>query len=119
LDGARRSDVQGREAQTLVGRMWLAFVEPPVRLRFKVPAAALEPGPIESRASLLARFDETHATLMALLDESDAFDRMRVRVPTAFAKRLTVNLFDTFLVIAAHGRRHLWQAKRVVKRIEN
>jgi hypothetical protein len=75
-----------REARTLVGRIWVRLVEPPVRLRLKVPAAALQPGEIESRELLLARFDETHATLIALLDESDAYDRMRVRIPTPFAK---------------------------------
>jgi hypothetical protein len=107
---ATTSDVS--ERPTLVGRIWWRLVEPPVRLRLKVPAAALQPGAIESRALLMSRFDETHATLIALLEESDAYDRMRVRIPTPFAKRLTVTLFDAFEVLAAHGRRHLWQAER-------
>jgi hypothetical protein len=108
------------ERPTLVGRIWWRLVEPPVRLRLKVPAAALQPGAIESRALLMSRFDETHATLIALLEESDAYDRMRVRIPTPFAKRLTVTLFDAFEVLAAHGRRHLWQAERLEKlKIEN
>jgi hypothetical protein len=96
----------------MVGRVWLALVEPPVRIRLKVPAAALQPGEITTRDALLARFGETHATLIALLDESDAYDRMRLRVPSAFAKRITVTLYDAFVVLAAHGRRHLWQAGR-------
>jgi DinB superfamily len=103
------------EKRTIAGRVWLSLVEPPVRLRLKVPAAALQPGEIVSRESLLVRFDETHAMLIALLDESDAYDRMSVRIPTPFAKRITVTLLDSFAVLAAHGRRHLWQAERALR----
>jgi hypothetical protein len=116
LEATTVANVVSSERPTLVGRIWVSLVEPPVRLRLKVPAAALQPGAIESRAVLLSRFDETHATLIALLDESDAYDRMRVRIPTPFAKRLTVTLLDTFAVLSAHGRRHLWQAERAVAR---
>ena len=115
LDGATKQSVPTRENRSIPGRVWARLVEPPVRLRLKVPAAALQPGEIGSREQLLARFGETHAALIALLDESDAYDRMRLRVATPFAKRLTVNMVDTFAVLAAHGRRHLWQARRAVR----
>ncbi|HEV7768622.1 MAG TPA: DinB family protein [Thermoanaerobaculia bacterium] len=115
LDGAVAKDVTGEEKRSLVARIWLWLVEPPVRLRLKVPAAALQPGVIESRASLLARFEGTHQLLIALLDESDGYDRMRLRIPTPFAKRITVTMLDSFAVLAAHGRRHLWQAERALR----
>lgn len=115
LDGATEQSVATKERRTIVGRVWLSLVEPPVRLRLKVPAAALQPGEIGSRELLLTRFGETHATLIALLDESDAYDRTRLRIPTPFAKRVTVTLLDSFVVLAAHGRRHLWQARRAAK----
>lgn len=112
LDAATVQQTESDERPSLIGGLWRRIVEPPVRVRLKVPAKALEPGEIISRDALLARFAETHATLIALLDESDAYDRMRVRVSTPFAKRITVNLLDTFAVLAAHGRRHVWQAER-------
>jgi hypothetical protein len=115
LDGATASSSVTSEKRSLVGRVWLRLVEPPVRLRLKVPSSALQPGEIVSRAALLARFAETHETLIALLDESDAYDRMRLRIPTPFAKRITVTLLDSFAVLAAHGRRHLWQAERALR----
>jgi hypothetical protein len=105
------------EEPTFIGRIWLSLVEPPVRFRLKVPAAALQPGAIESREILLTRFADTHAKLIALLEESDAHDRMKVRVPTAFAKRITVTLLDAFAVLTAHGRRHLWQAERALRKL--
>ncbi|HYC61786.1 MAG TPA: DinB family protein [Thermoanaerobaculia bacterium] len=115
LDVATVEGTPSKERPSLMGGMWRRLVEPPVRVRLKVPAAALQPGEIASRDALLARFAETHATLIALLDESDAYDRMRVRIATPFAKRLTVNLLDTFAVLAAHGRRHVWQAERALR----
>ena len=115
LDAATVAQTASPEKPTIVGRIWLRLVEPPVRKRLKVPAAALQPGEIVSRDALLARFGETHATLIALLNESDAYDRMRLRIPTPFAKRITVTLLDSFVVLAAHGRRHLWQAERALR----
>ena len=115
LDASTVSDVLSKEKMSIVGRLWHSLVEPPARMRLKVPAAALQPGEIVSREALLARFAETHGTLIALLEESDAYDRMRLRIPTAFAKRITVTLYDGFVVLAAHGRRHLWQAERAVR----
>jgi len=115
LDVATVQQKPSRERPSLMGDMWRRLVEPPVRVRLKVPAAALQPGEIVSRDALLARFAETHATLLALLDESDAYDRMRLRIPTPFAKRISVNLLDTFAVLAAHGRRHVWQAERALR----
>jgi hypothetical protein len=114
LDASSMSAGTSREKLSIVARLWLSLVEPPARLRLKVPAAALQPGEITTREALLTRFIETHETLIALLEESDAYDRMRVRLPSAFAKRITVTLFDSFVVLAAHARRHLWQAERVV-----
>jgi DinB superfamily len=115
LDGATAQSIVPAEKRSIPGRVWLRLVEPPVRLRLKVPAAALQPGEINSREQLMTRFSDTHATLIALLDESDAYDRMNLRVQTPFSKRVTVTLVDTFAVLAAHGRRHLWQAKRAVR----
>lgn len=119
LDAASMSDAVSKEKTSIVGRVWLSLVEPPARIRLKVPAAALQPGEITTRDALLARFGETHATLIALLDESDAYDRMRVRIPSPFAKRIRVTLYDAFVVLAAHGRRHVWQAEKAVRGIEN
>lgn len=115
LDGATAQSVVTDEKRSIPGRVWLRLVEPPVRLRLKVPAAALQPGEIRSREELMTRFGETHTNLIALLDESDAYDRMSLRVQTPFSKRVTVTLVDTFAVLAAHGRRHLWQARRAVR----
>lgn len=115
LDASTVQQTATHERPSIMGGIWRRLVEPPVRVKLKVPAAALQPGEIVSRDALLVRFDETHGALLALLDESDSYDRMRVRISTPFARRITVNLLDTFAVLAAHGRRHVWQAERAVR----
>ena len=115
LDASAMSDAVSKEKTSLIGRLWLGMVEPPARMRLKVPAAALQPGEITTRDALLARFGETHGTLIALLEESDAYDRMHLRIQTAFAKWISVTLYDGFVVLAAHGRRHVWQAERAAR----
>ena len=37
----------------------------------------------------------------------------KIRVVSAFDSRVKYNLFATFAILAAHQRRHLWQAERV------
>lgn len=115
LEASAIAQTGRQETLSIVGRMYRRLVEPPARLRLKVPAAALLPGEIVSREALLARFSETHATLIALIEESDAYDRMRIRIPTPFAKRITITLYDSFAVLAAHARRHIWQAERAAR----
>lgn len=115
LDAATKADRVMPEKLSFLGGAYRWLIEPPSRLRLKVPAAALLPGEIVSRDALMVRFAETHRELIALLDESDAYDRMRVRIPTPFAKKITVSILDAFAVLAAHGRRHLWQAERAVR----
>ena len=72
------------------------------------------PGAAPSRIDvLISRFDQTHAQLVKLIEETDAIDRMRIRIPFADYEWLRPTLFDTFCIIAAHDRRHLWQAEQV------
>lgn len=102
------------EKPTFAGRMFLKIMEPPVRrMRVKIPTPKLAPRQMPSRNELLQRFDETHAQLLALLDESDAYDRTKLRVGTPASNLIKMTFVDAFSVIASHARRHLWQAERV------
>ena len=105
-----------RERMSIFGRIFLWVMEPPVKKRLPVPTRAFKPGAITTREALLARFDAQHASLIALLEESDRLDRKRIRVLDPVGK-FTLPLFDTFAILAAHGRRHVWQAERAAGRM--
>ena len=112
LDRAGHTTPRPRERMSLFGWLFLRFMEPPVRKKLRVPNRVFKPGAVTTREALLARFEEQHATLIALLEESDTRDRRRLRVPDPVGK-FTIPLYDTFAILAAHGRRHLWQAERI------
>ncbi|HEX8254801.1 MAG TPA: DinB family protein [Thermoanaerobaculia bacterium] len=104
------------EKPSFAGRMFLKIMEPPVRrMRVKIPTQKLAPREMPSRNELLQRFDQTHAQLIALLEESDAYDRTKLRVGTPASKLIKITFIDAFAVMASHARRHLWQAERAVR----
>jgi hypothetical protein len=113
-EAAVRSDSPD-EKHSLTGRLFLYIMEPPVRrFRVKIPTEKLAPRELPARTDLLQRFDEMHAQLMSVVEESDPFDRSKLRVPSPASKRITMTLLDALALLASHARRHLWQAERAV-----
>ncbi len=115
LDGGQAATpaLHRRERMGFFGWVFLKVMEPPVRKKLRVPARPFKPGAITTREALLARFEAQHQGLIALLEESDGRDRRRLRVLDPVGK-FRLPILDTFCVLAAHGRRHLWQAERAV-----
>lgn len=116
-EGRRRGLVAERPYRTgLVGRWLAALLEPPPR--FGVPA----PGRIRPRrpgpgggpdASPLPRFEALRGRLGERLEAADGLDLRRIRVTSPFFWWLRFDLGSAFRIVAAHERRHLWQARRV------
>jgi hypothetical protein len=116
LDEATVRNGSTEEKLTWRGRLFVHIMEPPVgRIRLPLPTAKLAPVRMESREALMERFADMHDQLLALLIESDALDRNRLRVTTPASKRITITLVDGFSLLAAHARRHLWQAERAAR----
>lgn len=89
-------------------RWWL---EPPSRL--KLPTAApFVPLPVTDPSQVLLDFVEINAKLAAEIAsaEGQALDRVKIRSP--FAENMKYGVFSAFVLVAAHNRRHLWQAAR-------
>jgi hypothetical protein len=105
--------VQG-EGRTLMGRILTWSQEPPVRFRIRTfqaiepPTGALDP------ARVVEDFELLHEELIVRINESGSLDRRRVRVASVLNPRLTLSLGDWFAFLAAHARRHLWQAERAL-----
>lgn len=113
LDAATVRSQQPREPLSMKGWLLVTFMEPPVRrLRLKLPTQKIAPLPMPSRDVLVQRFEEMHRQLAALLEESDGYDRLKLRVTTPASKHLKITLVDGFSLLTAHARRHLWQAER-------
>lgn len=100
----------------LLGRALAWFLEPPYRIRAKTGAAFVA-GADLPKAAVMEKWDRCHRELDALLDRSRgvAIDRVKIVSPFDPRGRMKYSVYSSFLIIAAHERRHLWQASRVVQ----
>jgi hypothetical protein len=118
MDRGRADGLLGRPAPglTLLGRIVVWSQEPPVRLRMRTrqplepPEGGLDP------ASVLEEFELLHEELIVRINESGSLDRQRIRIRSVLAPRLQLSLGDWFAFLAAHARRHLWQAEQALER---
>ena len=105
-----RSDDKQRYKLDFAGQLLAWSLEPPVFLKLKAPKLAQ---PIESAGpeSTLQEFERVHDELLGLLHASagKAIDQQRMKSPFA---NMHYNAYAAFRIIAAHDRRHLWQARK-------
>ena len=102
------------------GRQFANSLEPPVTRRMRAPRKII-PRPITSRDEILRSYRDAHDRLRKLLADSAAIDVNRAKFRNPFIHVVRVRISTAFNVIAAHDRRHLWQAEQVEKdyRIRN
>ena len=85
---------------------------PASRWHVRSPRAFL-PAPGESRDEVLSAFDEVQGQFVDRLRQADGLDLARVRVSSPVAPWWRLSLGAAFAVLAAHERRHVWQARQV------
>jgi hypothetical protein len=100
-----------------LGRLFVNSLEPPAKSRTKRKA----PGKIRPRESpgLRDAFDAFIASqepVRAFLREYANIDLVGIRFPNPFIGLIHFSLATGLHVIAAHERRHLWQARETVKK---
>lgn len=115
IDDARArawSDRQ-RDGRTWTGRLLVWSQEPPARFRVRT-VDALEPGSDLDPAAVLDEFEALHEELIVRINESRSLDLRRIRIRSLLKSWLKLSLEDWFAFLAAHGRRHLWQAEQAL-----
>jgi DinB family protein len=105
---------RGAARPGLVGGWFVNYLEPPVNVRFKSKAPRLirpRAGPAlgDAVSGFLASQEEVRTFLRTYAD----IDLTGVRFPNPFIRGVRFSLATGLHVIAAHERRHLWQAWRV------
>lgn len=93
-------------------RLFLSHLEPPVRKRVRAPGSIQPPAAVDVRAAL-KEFLRSQAAVVELLQECRHLDLNRIRFPNPFVPGLRFTVGAGFLIVAAHNRRHLWQAAQV------
>ena len=113
---ARKLEGNGPYGKGLIGWALQRFLEPPYKMKTKTPAAFL-PAAVDPMPETLERFDYLQQELQVRIDRSAGLALDRLRLVSPFDARMKYNLYATFCMIAAHQRRHLWQAEQVKHRI--
>jgi len=123
LGAMKGSAIRGREQGRLrrgpalpglIGRWFVSTMEPPVKAPFRMKAPRIvaprsAPPLANAFTSFLTSQDEARAFLLEYAD----LDLAAVRFPNPFLRGIRFSLATGLHVIAAHERRHLWQAWRV------
>ena len=107
---------QAAAAPGFFGRKFIASLEPPVNRRTSAPAK-IRPRPACTRSDILASYHKAHDDLRRLLEDAAAIDINRATFPNPFLPLVRVRVSTGLHVIAAHDRRHLWQAAQVEKEL--
>jgi hypothetical protein len=94
------------------GRWFINAMEPPPRRKFRSPAKG-RPGTHKSGDEVLSAFIASHNELRRLIHEAREVNLNRVRFKNPFVSVLRFTVGTGILIIAAHDRRHLWQARQV------
>jgi hypothetical protein len=105
---------RGPIAPGIFARWFIRSQEPPVKTRMKAPAK-IKPAPQIDSASVWPSFQSSQAEVRRLLLELAHLDLNAVRFKNPFINGVRVTLGAGFLILAAHQRRHLWQAENVLR----
>jgi len=115
VNQARAEKVLGRGPfrHGFLGNLFIRATEPPVkRIRVKAPKI-FAPQPEHMLAVIVPAFMSLQEYLLRQIRAADGLDLGRVKITSPVGRLLKLSLGQVFAFIAAHERRHLWQARQV------
>jgi hypothetical protein len=98
----------------VIGGWFVGTLEPPVKPLFKGKAPEkIRPRPSPAWLDAIGQFFASHDEVGRFLQRYADIDLSGVRFPNPFIRGVRFSLATGLHVIAAHERRHIWQAWRV------
>ena len=102
-----------------IGGLFVWQLEPPVTTWFKLRAPTkIRPQPSPRLRDAFEAFVAEQLEVLAFLHEHADLDLAGIRFPNPFVRGIRFSLATGLHVIAAHERRHLWQAWNVRREAE-
>lgn len=120
LDTLRNAVEQGQKAGIfgkgpfrygIVSRWFVRFMDAPPKFKVSAPKIYTPPSN-RARDQVIADFTAIHDQLLDLISKANGLDLARIKVPSPLG-RFKFSLGQRIALIAAHDRRHLWQAWEV------
>lgn len=94
------------------GGKFVRSLEPPVRRRIRAPRQGA-PTSREDRSAILERYRAGHDRVRQVIVAAAEIDANRAVFRNPFLPLIRFSIATGLFVIAAHDRRHLWQAEQV------
>jgi hypothetical protein len=115
LANARTAGWQRRApiSPTVFGRLFVQQLEPPPRYRMKAPGRIKAAEQRRYKAEVWPTFVRTHRQIRSCLERAADLDLNRASFRNPFIAAITMRCGTAFHVMAAHDRRHVWQANAV------
>jgi hypothetical protein len=104
---------EGPFSHDLIGRLFVRSMEPPARIRVKAPTS-FHPAFQRSRQEIMAAFRAYQVQFVDRLRQASGLDLRRAKVHSPVSAWINMSLNSGFALMAAHERRHLWQAQRII-----
>jgi hypothetical protein len=114
--GPRKAEMNAPYAIDFWGRLLCWILEPPARIRSKTPAP-FQPVDCEKVEVVLDRFLEKQERVVAALRRCRGRAIDQVKMASPIDSRVRYSIWSSFVVTAAHERRHLWQAEQAIARV--
>jgi hypothetical protein len=105
----RRSDRTSKA--DWIGRLYAWALEPPARFKSRAPRPFAPPEGTP-RTEALPAFLAEQERLLGLVEQSVGLDLAARKVPSPVSRYVRYNVVSAFLILLAHQRRHLWQARQ-------
>lgn len=98
------------------GRLLSWILEPPPRIRSKTPVL-FEPVNGKEIAGALEGFCERQQRVIGVLHRCRGRAIDEVRMASPVDPRIRYSIWSSFVIVATHQRRHLWQAEQAIERL--
>ena len=114
VDDGRQRNLRRTEPgrSTFFGQRFIASMEPPVKMKMKAPRVGRSPQN-RPRDEIVRSYHESHEIIRRLIDDAADVDLTRATFQNPFIPFIRMRVVTGLGVLAAHDRRHLWQADRV------
>ncbi|HEV8369693.1 MAG TPA: hypothetical protein VGQ39_17180 [Pyrinomonadaceae bacterium] len=86
-------------------------LEPPSKWK-AVTTVAFEPTVVEPLEEIVPTFLELQSQLTQTVEVASGLDLDRIKIVSQVSSHVRYNLYSCFQILAAHQRRHLWQAEQ-------
>jgi len=104
---------RGERKLRLLERIFLWALEPPSRVKVKAPPSFQPPVGTPDPERALADFGSLVESAAAFAERTSALAIDQVKVSSPASDKLQYSVWACLHIIAAHNRRHIWQAGKV------